>query len=510
MSKICLCLTGKTIARNLEILEKYRSQVDIAELRADFLDMEERFHIRRFPELSGVPTILTVRRRIDGGRFTEGEGARIVLLATGLAFADADRRRNFAYVDLESDLEVPSLEEAARTFGTRIIRSIHDFHGVPVDLTGKIRELRRHGDEIAKCAVMPQGLSDVAAIFRAARETEDVEKILVGMGPFGTSTRVLAERLGSLLSFTSPRDETGVECAGPGQFDPVELESIYRFRSLRKETTVFGIIGSPLAATSSPVIHNPAFDRAGLDAVYVPFRTDSLPAFFTLADELSIKGVSVTIPYKEDVVSSLKETSAEVASIGACNTIIRRDGGWSGYNTDAVGFSASLLTFLGRKHLRGKRIAIIGAGGVAHAVASEIHRLGGRACVLNRSVVRAKEIAERYGFAWGSLDDRGIFLMEKFHDAIVQTTSVGMEGSLDADPIDLYRFRGSEKVFDLIYKPAKTRMLARAEAAGCAILNGQDMLERQAYLQFELFTGQEFPVKKGEGGTSPLSVASSQ
>ncbi len=183
-------------------------------------------------------------------------------------------------------------------------------------------------------------------------------------------------------------------------------------------------------------------------------------------------------------------------SIGACNTAIRQAIGWSGYNTDALGFSDSLLAFLGRKHLRGKRVAIIGAGGVARAVASEVHRLGGRACVLNRSVVRAKELAERYGFAWGSLDDRGIFLMDKFHDVIVQTTSVGMEGGdLDADPIGLYRFQGKELVIDLIYKPQKTRMLARAEAAGCPILNGRDMLERQARLQFALFTGQEMPVK---------------
>ena len=358
-----------------------------------------------------------------------------------------------------------------------------------------MRELRRHGDEIAKYAVMPQGLADTAEIFRAARETEDVEKILLGMGPYGTSTRILAERLGSLLSFTSPRDEAGVECAGPGQFDPVELEKDYRFRSLRNDTVIYGIIGSPLTATSSPMIHNPAFDRAGLNAVYVPFRTDSLPAFFNLADELSVKGISVTIPFKEDVVFSLRETSAEVKSIGACNTAIRQAVGWSGYNTDAVGFSDSLLAFLGRKHLRGKHIAIIGAGGVARAVASEVHRLGGRACVLNRSVVRAKEVAERFGFAWGSLDDRGISLMDKFHDVIVQTTSVGMEGDLDADPIGLYRFLGSERVIDLIYKPPKTRMLARAEAAGCSILNGRDMLERQARLQFALFTGMEFPEK---------------
>src|SRR5690606_25590078 len=98
-------------------------------------------------------------------------------------------------VDIEEDLDVPSLEEAARTFGTRIIRSMHDFTGVPPNLDKRIRSLRRSGDEIAKVAVMPSGLADVRELFRAARACEDLEKIVVGMGPFGSCTRVLAERL---------------------------------------------------------------------------------------------------------------------------------------------------------------------------------------------------------------------------------------------------------------------------------------------------------------------------
>jgi 3-dehydroquinate dehydratase/shikimate dehydrogenase len=92
-------------------LEKYRKLIDLAELRVDCLDPDERFLIRSFPEKAGVPVILTIRRKIDGGQYIGGEGARIVLLSKGLAFADANRRRNFAYVDIEEDLNVPSLEE---------------------------------------------------------------------------------------------------------------------------------------------------------------------------------------------------------------------------------------------------------------------------------------------------------------------------------------------------------------------------------------------------------------
>jgi 3-dehydroquinate dehydratase/shikimate dehydrogenase len=169
MSRICLCLTGKTLAQDLEVLEIYRKYIDLAELRVDCLEPDERFLIRLFPEKAGLPVILTIRRTVDGGYFQGGEGSRITLFSKGLAFADADRRRNFAYVDLEEDLNVPSLEEAARTFGTRIIRSYHNLRGgINEDIPAKLRSLRRIGDEIPKVAVKPDSLADTLRLYSAA------------------------------------------------------------------------------------------------------------------------------------------------------------------------------------------------------------------------------------------------------------------------------------------------------------------------------------------------------
>jgi 3-dehydroquinate dehydratase/shikimate dehydrogenase len=497
VAKVCLCLTGKTIVKDLELVDRYRSYIDVVELRVDFLDPDERFYIRRFPALAGIPTILTVRRKIDGGNFIEGEGARIVLLAAGLAFADTDRRRNFAYVDLEEDLNVPSLEEAARTFGTKIIRSYHNFHGVDDNLEQKLRSLRRTGDEIAKVAVMPQNYDDVARLFKVAESTNDMDKILIAMGPHGVSSRILAERLGSHLSFTSPLAETesdsDIQVAGPGQLDPKTLVDTYRFRSLNKETKVYGIIGYPLTATSSPQIHNEGYSRLKMNAVYIPFPVQDVSSFFNLAETLNIQGLSVTIPHKETVLTYCSQRSPEVDRIGSCNTLVRTPQGWVGYNTDARGFSDSLLEFIGKQNLLFKRVTIIGAGGVAKAVASEIHRLKGRALILNRTPLRAKEIAEPLNFAWAGLDARGIELIDHYRDIIIQTTSVGMEPHIDEDPIELYKFRGNEVVMDLIYKPEETKLLKRAARAGCKTLNGYDMLFRQAKLQFSLFTAQEYP-----------------
>ncbi|MDR1956546.1 MAG: type I 3-dehydroquinate dehydratase [Treponema sp.] len=493
MAKICLCLTGKTLAQDIAILEKYRKYVDVAELRVDCLEADERLLIRRFPEKVDIPVILTIRRERDGGQFTGGEGSRISLLSKALAFPDADRRHNFAYVDLEEYLHVPSLEEAARTFGTRIIRSYHNIEGVDDNLVARLRSLRHVGDELVKVAVMPQSLEDVVRVFRAARETMDMDKILLCIGRFGTPTRILAERMGSQISYTTIKGDPDFHTAAPGQLDPKELAEHYRFRHITDKTRIFGITGFPLTVTFSPPFFNTVFALEHTDAVYVPFPADAIGSFIALAEEIGIAGASVTVPYKEKILPYLTQVSEEVQSIGACNTIVAGPDGWVGSNTDAQGFSDSLLRFIGKKNFKGKWITIIGAGGAARAVVAELYRLHGKVLILNRNASRARDLAAPYRFAWGPLDSQGIGLMDKYGDIIIQTTSAGMEGHADADPLAWYTFSGREVVMDLIYKPARTRCLQRAEAAGCRVINGYAMLIRQAQLQYGHFMGLEFP-----------------
>jgi 3-dehydroquinate dehydratase/shikimate dehydrogenase len=492
MAKICLCLTGKTLARNFELLDKYRKYIDMAELRVDFLDPDERFSIRSFPVMAGLPVILTVRRKVDGGYFDNGEGSRVTLLSKGLAFAEADRRKNFAYVDLEEGLDVPALEEAARTFGTRIIRSFHDLNGVD-NLVGRMRSLRRIGDEIVKASIMPQSLDDVLKVFTAAKECADMEKILLCMGPFGASTRILADYMGSYLSYTSPKNEEDIPCAAPGQLDPKELVEMYRFREINAKTKIFGIVGFPLKTTFSPLIFNTVFSHEKIDAVYVPFSSRRLENFLNLAKEIGLAGASVTIPFKETVIPHLSSSSDAVKAVGACNTIRSNGPGWDGYNTDTDGFSESLLNFTGKRNFRGLKITLIGAGGAAKAAAAEIHRLRGKCLILNRNDVRARELALPYQFKWGGLDAQGLDMMDKYSDIIVQTTPVGTYPHVDDDPFTLYHFTGRETVMDMIYNPGRTAFLQRAETAGCAVLNGFDMLIRQAKHQFQYFFNRDFP-----------------
>ena len=492
MAKICLCLTAKTVKRNLEILDKYRKFTDIAELRVDCLAPDERLNIRRFPELAGIPVILTIRRDIDGGYYTGGEGARVNLMASGLAYASADSRFNFAYVDIEDDFDVPSLEEAARTFGTRIIRSYHNLQGVPENLSAKLKSMQRARDEIVKVSLSVKTTSDVLRVLKASRARLGQDKILLCMGHYGIYSRILSEKFGSFLTYCSALSESEVPGA-PGQLDVQELAELYRFRKITKKTKIYGVVGNPLTSTVSPWFFNTVFGLENTDAVYVPFPSDSIKGFYEIAKELDIQGLSITVPYKEDVLSGLVGSSPVVQSIGACNTLYRIPEGWYGENTDCTGFSDSLLNFLGKKNLKNKKITIVGAGGAAHAVVAEIFRLGGKALILNRTQIKARNVASRYKFKWGGLDGQGIEIMSKYNDIIIQTSSAGMEGYDDTDPLELYSFSGDEIVMDLIYTPPVTPFLKRAAEAGCLTINGYDMVIRQACLQYLCFMSKEIP-----------------
>lgn len=492
--RICLCLTGKTLAEDMEILETYRNWIDMVELRVDYLEKDERLHIRKFPQMAGIPCILTIRRNIDGGQFVEGEASRTMLFARGLAFAEQDVRKNFAYVDFEEDFYVPSLQDAALAFGTRIVRSAHDMEGPIDDIPGRLAKMRITGYEIPKIACMPRTLADVTKMFRQAATLDSSQQILCAMGPLGLPTRILADKLNSFLSFVSPPEAAKMKCIG--HIDPVAMNKVYDFRSIDKNTEIFGIIGYPLEATDSPIIHNSGYRNHGMNATYIPIRAETVEEALEFADVVGIKGLSVTVPHKEKVLPHLVEQAPQVKEIGACNTILRTEAGWSGYNTDAEGVMIALKEFLGVENLSHLRVAIIGAGGAARGVAYAVRQLKGRACIFNRTVAKAKRIADHFGFKWATLGPESLHLLMKYSDVIIQTTSKGMGASLPAteenDPLYFYDFKGTEALYDIVYHPEVTPVMHRAAQAGCTVANGYSMLQYQAYRQFKYFTGVDY------------------
>ncbi len=478
MSLICLTLTARTLDEDAALARKYARFIDMVELRADCLDASEWPRIGEFPSSVPMPALLTVRRKADGGAYDGPESAREALFAAAPAFA---------FVDFETDFNPAGATAAARAAGVRIIRSRHIFGGCSGAVAAEADAQCLADDEIPKIAFMPQTLADVTELFRTAGRLAERDRIFCAMGPLGTVSRVLARRARSFLTYVSPR-ELLEKTSAIGHIDPVRLEEVYAFRSITDKTRICGVTGWPLAVTSSPEVHRAFYRRDGLDAVLVPLPAEDVADALGCAETLGMRGLAVTIPHKESLLRHLDEMDDAAASIGAANTVVWREGRRIGYNTDAGGFTAAVTAFLERPDLHGMRVAILGAGGAARAIAYAIRKLGGDGCIYARDASRAAALADAYGFGAAKLNEVGCAARP---DLIVQCTSVG-HGSADpaADPIPGYAFDGHEAVYDLVYQPTVTPVMARARAAGCRVESGMTMLRAQAELQHRLWNAE--------------------
>lgn len=480
MSRICLTVTEKTIDEAIKTVSSYKEDIDIVELRIDYLEEDELNNLDGFEV--DFPVIATYRKVNDGGLYSGNEEFRIEILK------EAVLSEKFKYIDLEEDLIAPALEVLSRDKGVRIIRSFHDFNGIPKDLSKKLMSVKRSENEIPKAAVNLRNSADVLEFYKEALLIKDEEKIVIGMGNFGVNTRILAGKIGSYLTFSS---KEGNEAA-PGHMSPRVLNRLYRIREINNDTPIMGIIGNPVMHTKSPKIHNEGYIKLDIPGVYVPFETDNLEKFIELANLLEIKGFSVTVPFKNDIIEHLDLVSEGVEQIGACNTVYKEEGKWLGENSDYIGFIDPLKREFG--NLKGKKVSVIGAGGAAKAAVYALIKEGAEVLILNRTIEKAADIANKFWCYYEPLNSYSTDLIKRFSDIIVQTTNVGMHPMEHINPLNFYNFKGNEFLYDIIYAPEKTVFLKKGEQAGCRILNGWDMLLEQGYKQFKLFTNREYPV----------------
>ncbi|OQY39133.1 MAG: shikimate dehydrogenase [Spirochaetaceae bacterium 4572_7] len=480
MSRLCLTLTEKTLQDCNRIILEYKESVDLIELRVDYLEPSELSKLVTFK--ASIPTIITYRKECDGGLYTGDESTRISTLSNAI------QGGAFSFIDLEADLIAPELEIEVKKHGVRIIRSFHDFNGVPSNLSKVLLDIKRDSSEIPKAAVMINSTKDLLEFYREVLSIKNEEKIVLGMGVYGFNTRLLAEKIGSYLTFSS---KDGV-IAAPGHVSPEILNNTYNFRQIDKDTQIFGIIGNPVMHTKSPFIHNRGYKTLGLNAIYVPFETDNIELFLELGTILDIKGFSVTVPFKNHIIPLLGGITESVRAIGACNTVTFINGTWIGENTDYTGFIKPLIRAYGL--LKGIKVTVIGAGGAAKAAIYALKNEGADILILNRTESKAKELATIFDSKYAPLNSSSRVLINEYSSVIVQTTNVGMHPLEHIDPMEFYSFKGTEYLYDIIYNPEKTLFLNRGLGLGCRVLNGWDMLLEQGYKQFKLFTGLDYPI----------------
>ncbi|MBN1661146.1 MAG: shikimate dehydrogenase [Anaerolineae bacterium] len=256
-------------------------------------------------------------------------------------------------------------------------------------------------------------------------------------------------------------------------------------------------MGWPVGHSVSPAMHNAAFAALGLSWRYEPLAVppeDLAHAVERLAAE-GWRGANVTVPHKEAVVGLLDDVDGPARTIGAVNTIVTRQGGLVGANTDAPGAMEALRQ--GGFEPAGRRALVLGAGGAARAVVYGLLSAGCGVTVHNRTPERAAMLARDLGgvgppvvTASNLADlDLGAF------DLLVNATSAGMAPHVAASPWpEALPLLAQWTVFDLVYNPAETRLLARARAAGARVVEGLPMLVQQGALAFRLWTGATAPV----------------
>lgn len=246
----------------------------------------------------------------------------------------------------------------------------------------------------------------------------------------------------------------------------------------------------------SPAMHNAAFEALGLPWRYtlIPTAPDRLEQEVANLRGGGFRGVNVTVPHKQSVMPYLDEITEAARAIGAVNTIVVEGGRLIGHNTDADGFWRALRE--AGYEPAGKRALVLGAGGAARAVVYALGRGGSRVSIWNRTAARASSLTldmQRVNVI-PSVVARLSDLEPGNVDLLVNTTPIGMWPQEDASPWpSTLPIPAHWTVFDLIYNPVETRLLARAAAAGARAIGGLAMLVHQGALAFELWTGQSPP-----------------
>ena len=262
--------------------------------------------------------------------------------------------------------------------------------------------------------------------------------------------------------------------------------------ALRPNPPVAGVIGWPITHSKSPVIHGFWLSALGIDGHYsrFPVAPENLHAAIRALPALGIRGVNVTIPHKQEVMSALDEIAPAARAIGAVNTVVvTGEGRLVGHNTDVTGFAEPLRGCA----LAGRPACVVGAGGAARAVLAALKGIGvSEVRVINRSVDKAESLLAEfglpgrvYGFDQSAAALEGAAL-------VVNTSSLGMKGYPPLE-VDLAPVADDAVVYDIVYAPLETDLLKQAQQRGLRTVDGLSMLVGQAADAFRLFYDAEPP-----------------
>ncbi len=260
---------------------------------------------------------------------------------------------------------------------------------------------------------------------------------------------------------------------------------------INASTKLCVVIGDPVEDSLSPQIHNAGYEKLGIDDRFVYtaclISSEKLADFVAGAKAMGIRGICCKMPHKLEIMRYLDETDPVAKTIGAVNTVVNDNGRLTGYNTDWIGIVRPLEALTG---LRGKRVALLGAGGAARAAAYGVTKQGAELTVYNRTLEKARLLAGQFG---GQARPLSRLEEVKSMDVVINNTSVGVPLSDNETPLPQAFISPRHIVFDAVYAGGPTRLMREAGEIGAQVIPGTEMLLHQGMEQFKLFTGREAP-----------------
>ena len=534
MSLVCVPITVHDLAPALADAHAARDGgADLVEFRIDECfsgggdEREERL-LHALIADSPLPCIVTCRSVAEGGAYDGDEMERVsmlerLVLAPGARhpprFIDVELAAYAASANIRRKIDLAVRHPAqTRPVDTSLILSVHDFNGRPADLSRRLlKACEQPAAAVVKIAFRARSLHDSLELLDLPAQLGK-PVIALGMGEFGVVTRLLAGKFGGLLTFASLRPSSAT---APGQPTLADLLGTFRFRAVRRATKVYGVVGFPVTHSRSPAVHNAGFEALGIDACYVPLPVGASPddpeasyasfkgAMIELIEHprLDLCGCSVTQPHKEHALRLARESGWRIdpvaALAGAANTLtIDRAGDRPAVavaNTDAPAIVARLEAAAGS--LAGRRVAIVGAGGVARAAAVGCLSAGARVRLFNRTHERARSLAAdlRTGVPGADIDALPLdALASHACDVLVQATSIGLASgdsprAMAAPLAAMAAANPALLVLETVYAPVGTPLVIEARRLGLRVVTGLEMFVDQAERQFEAWTGRRPP-----------------
>jgi 3-dehydroquinate dehydratase/shikimate dehydrogenase len=436
---------------------------NLIELRLDLFEKIEIDQIKKLKDSFQKDFIFTLRSKKQKGSFKLSEEKRLLLIEKLCSL-------NPTYLDIEYHVRKSFIKKIKKLHPKiKIIISYHNFRNTPKDLNKLLDKLRNPFSTYIKIATKTTNVLDALRMLKLSKENKNL--IVIGIGEFGYIVRVLNKIYNSPFTYAAINENSTTTK------DQLTIDDIkkYNYEKLNRKSKVLALIASPIKQSIGDITYNTLFKKLNINAVYIKFKVsqNELDSFFNLCKNLNIQGLSVSIPFKEKVLSYVDQISNDAKNIKAINTIKFKNDKLFGFNTDHLGFIKALNDHI---NIRNKKVLIIGAGGASRAIIYALKNQNADIYLINRTLKKAIALKDEFNINIVKENE-----IEKLnYDLIINATSSSM-------PIDKRFILSNKKAMDISIKPKDTNFLQIAKKKNNKVIYGYEFFLYQGLEQMRIF-----------------------